>query len=140
MLELIDNSTTVDAGACVELMSALAMAFPGYAASLASKTSLLGNYTGSSHSGGSHSSHDLPMLKHVQRVWEGAAGVYPVTTAFLSLTETLVIAGVNKACVKVGRCACLTINWICCAPLPLCLWSVLFLITKNAHHLYFGLC
>ena len=99
----------VDAGACIELMSALAMAFPGYAASLASKTSLLGNCTGSSHSGGSHSSHDLPVLKHVQRVWEGAAGTYPITAAFLSLTETLVIAGVNEACVKVGYHACFSI-------------------------------
>ena len=102
MLELVDNSAMGDAGACIELMSALAMAFPGYAVSLASKTSLLGNCTGSSHNEGSHSSHDLPMLKHVQRVWEGAAGAYPITTAFLSLTETLVIAGVNEACVKVG--------------------------------------
>ncbi len=41
------------------------------------------------------------MLEHVQRVWEGAQGAYPVTSAFLGLTETLLIAGVNEACVKV---------------------------------------
>ncbi|KAL0029785.1 hypothetical protein WJX79_010638 [Trebouxia sp. C0005] len=50
-------------GACIGLMSALARAFPGYAATLASKTYLLGD-------------------------------------AFLGLTETLLIAGVNEACVK----------------------------------------
>ena len=43
----------------------------------------------------------MPMLEHVQRVWEGAQGAYPVTLAFLGLTETLIIAGVNEACMKV---------------------------------------
>ena len=41
------------------------------------------------------------MLEHIQRVWEGAQGAYPVTLAFLGLTETLLIAGVNVACTKV---------------------------------------
>ena len=36
-----------------------------------------------------------------QRVWEGALGRYPVTMAFLTLTQTLVVAGVNQDCVKV---------------------------------------
>ncbi|KAL0029746.1 hypothetical protein WJX79_007038 [Trebouxia sp. C0005] len=91
-------------GACIGLMSALARAFPGYAATLASKTYLLGDGEGRSHKAGSHhaslTSDSLPMLEHIQRVWEGGQGAYPVTLAFLGLTETLLIAGVNEACVK----------------------------------------
>ncbi len=86
-------------------MSALARAFPGYAATLASRTYLLGDVDGRSHKAGSHhappTSPSLPMLEHIQRVWEGGQGAYPVTLAFLGLTETLLIAGVNEACVKV---------------------------------------
>ncbi len=86
-------------------MSALARAFPGYAATLASRTYLLGDVDGRSHKAGSHhappTSPSLPMLEHIQRVWEGGQGAYPVTLAFLGLTETLLIAGVNDACMKV---------------------------------------
>ena len=41
------------------------------------------------------------MLEHIQRVWEGAQGAYPVTLAFLGLAQTLLIAGLNAACTKV---------------------------------------
>ena len=89
----------------MELLAALAQAFPGYTANLASSSYLLGANTGRSRSVGAHSSQvtaqSLPVLEHAQRAWEGGLGQYPITLAFLRLTETLVTAGVNEACVKV---------------------------------------
>ena len=95
-----------NAGGCVELMAALAPAYPGYVATLASSTYLLGGSTGKGASVEELpwclTAHSLPMLEHAQRAWEGAQGQYPVTLAFLGLTEALVLAGVNEACVKVS--------------------------------------
>ncbi|DBA87051.1 TPA: hypothetical protein ACH3X2_005293 [Trebouxia sp. C0005] len=94
-------------GACIGLMSALARTLAGYAATLPSKTYLLRDGNGRSQKAGSHhappTSHSLPMLEHIQRVWEGGQGAHPVTLeslASLGLTEILLIAAVNEACVK----------------------------------------
>ena len=86
----------------MELLAAFAQAFPGYVAKLVSNTILLGSNPRTRHRQPSRlTASSLPVLEHAQRVWEGALGRYPVTMAFLTLTQTLVVAGVNQDCVKV---------------------------------------
>lgn len=93
------------AGACVELMAALALAYPGYVSTTIMSTHLLSSRAYRApppHPQQSHmNSNSLPMLAYAQRTWESLHGRYPVTLAFLQLTLELVTAGVSTESVKV---------------------------------------
>lgn len=95
------------AGACVDLMAALAFAYPGYVS-----TTVMGTHLFSSRVYRAPSPHpqqtdvasnSLPMLAFAQRNWESAHGRYPVTLAFLQLTLELINAGVGTESVKVTQ-------------------------------------
>ena len=94
------------AGACVNLMAALAVAYPGYVCSTVMGTHLFATracgHPQLSHLQQSHlSSHSLPMLAYAQRTWESAHGRYPVTLAFLEMTHELINSGVRAESVQV---------------------------------------
>ena len=95
------------AGACVNLMAALAIAYPGYVCSIVMGTHLFASRD-CGHSQLPHlqqphlSSHSLPMLAYAQRTWESAHGQYPVTLAVLELTNELINSGVSTDSVQVA--------------------------------------
>ena len=97
------------AGATVELMAGLAIAYPGYVSTTIMGTQLLGDQaTRVQHQqqeGLLTLASGLPMLAYIQESWENAHGQYPVTLAFLNLAYQLVSAGVNSGLVKVSWCA-----------------------------------
>ena len=86
-------------GLSLDLAANLAEAFPGHVANLVSCSPLLAVQHDSSRRAGLQ----LNGLQHIQRSSEGKAGQYPVTLAYLRLTNALVIAGVKHACVKVSN-------------------------------------
>ena len=92
------------AGACVQLMAALAMAYPGYVSTAALRTHLFSkrDHRSQQQQRLCMTASSLPMLEYVQRTWESAHGQYPVTLAVLELTCELINAGVNGEVVQVS--------------------------------------
>lgn len=105
----MDSSRTfaVFAGACVELMAALALAYPGYVSATIMSTHLFSSKAYRALTPQPQQSHitsnSLSMLAYAQRTWESAHGRYPITLAFLQLTLELVNAGVSAESVKVSQ-------------------------------------
>ena len=85
-------------GVSLDLAAHLAEAFPGHVANLISCSHLLAVC----HDSSDWTGNQLKGLQLVQRASEGSMGQYPVTLAFLKLTNTLVTAGINQPCVRVS--------------------------------------
>ena len=82
----------------LNLAANLAEAFPGHVANLISCSHLLAVR----HDSFDWTDNQLKGLQLVQRASEGSMGLYPVTLAFLKLTNTLVTAGIYQPCVRVS--------------------------------------
>ena len=92
-------------GVSLDLAANLAEAFPGHVANLVSCSHLLAVR----HDSSDWTGNQLKGLQLVQRASEGSMGHYPVTLAFLKLTNALVTAGIDQPCVRVSSsflCVC----------------------------------